>query len=60
VSPDLLAVLCDPVTHDPLEVTTAADERGHPQEALLNPRTGQRFTIRDSIPVFLDQAQVSA
>lgn len=59
MGPDLLAVLCDPVTHDPLEVTTAADERGYPREALVNPRTGQRFAIRNDIPVFLDQAQVS-
>ena len=59
MEPDVLALLRDPVTHDPLEIGTELDTRGRRQEFLVNPRTGQRFIIREGIPVFLRDAQVS-
>jgi ubiquinone/menaquinone biosynthesis C-methylase UbiE len=56
---DQLTLLCDPVTHDALELMTEPDVHGHPSEFLFNPKTGQRFPIRDGIPIFLQENEVS-
>ena len=56
---DVLALLCDPTTHDPLEIKTEPDARGQLREFLVNPKTSQHFPIREGIPVFLDEAQVA-
>lgn len=47
-----IALLCDPLTHEPLESLRAEDARGHPQEFLINPRSGKRYPIVDGIPIF--------
>ena len=41
----VLNVLCDPETHEPLELQP---------DALVNARSGKRYSIRDGIPDFLD------
>lgn len=41
--PDL-ALVCDPETHDPLQLGT---------DALVNPKTGRRYPMREGIPVFI-------
>ncbi len=51
---DILALICDPTTRDGLEIKTESDADGRLQELLVNPRTGQRFPIRDGIPIFLE------
>lgn len=56
---DVLALLRDPTTHHPLEIGTEPDEYRRQREFLANPRTNQRFPIREGIPIFLDDAQVS-
>ncbi len=56
---DILKLICDPTTHDALEIKTESDARGCLQEVLVNPRTGQRFPIRDGIPIFLLEGEVS-
>ena len=56
---DILTLLCDPATHDILELKNETDAHGHPMEFLLNPKTGQRYPIRDGIPVFLQEGEVS-
>lgn len=55
---DILALLCDPTTHDTLEIKTEPDTRGRFQEIIVNPRTGQRFPIRDGIPIFVREDEV--
>ena len=55
---DNLALICDPTTHDALEFKTEPDARGRLQEFLVNPRIGQRFPIRDGIPIFLHEGDV--
>jgi len=54
MKPDILALMCDPITRDALEIKTGPDAQGHPQEVLVNPKTGRRFPVRDSIPIFLE------
>ena len=59
MKPDLLSVLCDPSTHDPLDLATGLGPGGRAREFLVNPRTGRRFPVRDGIPVFLSEGDVS-
>ncbi len=56
---DNLALICDPTNHDALEIKTGPDTRGRLREFLVNPKTGQRFPIRDGIPIFLREGEVS-
>jgi ubiquinone/menaquinone biosynthesis C-methylase UbiE len=56
---DILPLICDPITRDELEIESKADARGHPREFLVNPKTGQRFPVRDGIPLFLLEGEVS-
>ena len=56
---DILALICDPTTHDSLEIGTEPTTRGRPQEVLVNTKTGRRFPIRDGIPIFLLEGEVT-
>jgi ubiquinone/menaquinone biosynthesis C-methylase UbiE len=51
---DILALICDPATRDPLEIRTEPGARGRRQEFLVNPGTGRRFPIRNGIPILLE------
>jgi ubiquinone/menaquinone biosynthesis C-methylase UbiE len=42
-----LSLLCDPDTHDTLELSG---------DSLLNPKTGKRYAIREGVPVFVESA----
>ncbi len=59
MKPDILALMCDPTTHERLEVTTAPDARGRLQECLVSLPTGRRFPIREGIPIFLHEGDIS-
>ena len=59
MNPDLLSYLCDPATHDALEICSNSDLSGRREESLANSRTGRRFAVCDGIPVFLGEGQVS-
>jgi len=56
---DFLPLLCDPNSRDALELKTERDSHSRPREFLVNPKTGQRFPIRDGIPIFLLEGEVS-
>ena len=43
-----LLLICDPETRDPLELDTGA---------LLNPKSGRRYPIRDGIPIFFEVSE---
>ncbi len=47
VNESALNILCDPDTHDPLV------EHG---DALVNPKSGKRFPLRDGVPCFVNEA----
>jgi ubiquinone/menaquinone biosynthesis C-methylase UbiE len=54
MKPDILTLICDPITHDTLEIKIEPDAWDRQREILINPKTGQRFPIRDGIPIFLE------
>ena len=56
---DILPKICDPVTHDTLKMKSEPDAHGHIQEFLLNPKTSQVFPVREGIPIFLNEGEVS-
>ncbi len=56
---DELALICDPTTRDMLEIKMESDLRGHLLEFLVNTKAGQRFPIREGIPIFLLEGEVS-
>jgi ubiquinone/menaquinone biosynthesis C-methylase UbiE len=56
---DLLTLICDPNTRAALEIETGHDARHPVQEFLVNPKTGQRFPVRDGIPNFLLDGETS-
>lgn len=58
MKPDSLTLICDPVTRDALEIKTEPDARGRLHEFLVNPKTNQRFPIRDGIPIFYCKGDV--
>jgi len=55
----VVSLLCDPATHESLEVQVEFDRKGAQQPLLANPKSGRRFPIREGIPVFLNEAEVS-
>jgi len=59
VKTDTLAILCNPTDHSALEIKTEADAQGHIREFLADPKTGQRFPIRDGIPIFIPSESVT-
>ena len=59
MKPENLSLLCDPVSHDPLELESDLNAKGHPQKRLVNRKTGQWYLIREGIPVFIRPDQVS-
>jgi ubiquinone/menaquinone biosynthesis C-methylase UbiE len=54
-----LSLLCDPATHERLELFREPRPHGGEQIFLVNPHSGQRFPIREGIPCFLEPSEVS-
>jgi ubiquinone/menaquinone biosynthesis C-methylase UbiE len=52
MDPSILPLLCDPTTRAPLHMDP-------PSNAFLSSEEGRRYLIRDGIPVFFDQTEVS-
>jgi ubiquinone/menaquinone biosynthesis C-methylase UbiE len=56
---DTLSLLCDPQTHEPLQMVPEVEADGQAQTALVNPRSGKHYPVRNGIPSFLDGAEVT-
>jgi ubiquinone/menaquinone biosynthesis C-methylase UbiE/uncharacterized protein YbaR (Trm112 family) len=54
-----LSLLCDPATHERLELRREPAPHSGEEVLLVNPRSGQKFPIREGIPCFLDPCEVS-
>jgi len=59
MKPNTLPLLCNPVTQEPLRLMVKPGPGGNPQEKLVSIKTGEEFPIRDGIPIFLRDADVS-
>ena len=56
---DILSLICDPISQDPLEIETVSDSRECRQESLVNRKTRKRFPIREGIPIFLENDSIT-
>ena len=59
MKPETVALLCKPGTHEPLRLDAVPGPDGKVQEVLVGVHTGERFPIRDGIPILLDESKVS-
>ncbi len=59
MKPETVSLLCRPGTHEPLCLTSVPGSNGSTQEVLVGVHSGERFRVRDGIPILLDEAQVS-
>jgi ubiquinone/menaquinone biosynthesis C-methylase UbiE len=59
MKPETVLLLCKPGTHEPLRLTSIPLSDGSAQEVLVGVLTGERFTVRDGIPLLLDESKVS-
>ena len=59
MNPQTVSLLCRPGSHEPLRLDTIPGPGGSAQEFLVGVDTGERFDIRDGIPILLDQSKVS-
>lgn len=58
MQPEEVSILRDPITLDPLQFVSESgpsDRTG----VLLNTKTGKRFPVRNGIPIFLDESDVT-
>ena len=56
---ETVSLLCSPGTHEPLCLDTVPKSDGSTREVLVGVHSGERFPIRDGIPILLDESKVS-
>jgi ubiquinone/menaquinone biosynthesis C-methylase UbiE len=59
MKPETVSLLCRPGTHEPLRLASEAGPQGGNEEVLVGVHSGERFRVRDGIPLLLDQSNVS-
>jgi ubiquinone/menaquinone biosynthesis C-methylase UbiE/uncharacterized protein YbaR (Trm112 family) len=55
MKPDSVHMLRCPRTHEPLRLVSGPGPDGSPQQVLVSEPSGERYTVRDGIPLLLDQ-----
>lgn len=58
MKPETVSLLCAPGTHEPLRLVSESGPDGSAQEVLVGVQSGQRFRVRDGIPLLLDESKV--
>jgi ubiquinone/menaquinone biosynthesis C-methylase UbiE/uncharacterized protein YbaR (Trm112 family) len=56
---ETVSLLCKPGTHQPLYLASEPGSDGSAQEVLVGVHSGERFPVRDGIPLLLDESKVS-
>lgn len=59
MKPETVSLLCGPGTHEPLRLASMPGPDGRTQEVLIGVHSGERFRVRDGIPLLLDESKVS-
>ncbi len=59
MKPETVQLLCAPGTHEPLRLASVPGPDGHAEEVLVGVHSGERFRVRDGIPLLLDESKVS-
>ena len=59
MKPETVSLLCSPGTHEPLRLASVPASDGSVQEVLVGVHSEERFSVRDGIPLLLDESKVS-
>jgi ubiquinone/menaquinone biosynthesis C-methylase UbiE/uncharacterized protein YbaR (Trm112 family) len=59
MKPETVSLLCRPGTHEPLSLASVPGSDGSAQEVLVGVHSGEKFSVRDGIPLLLDESKVS-
>jgi ubiquinone/menaquinone biosynthesis C-methylase UbiE len=59
MKPETVSLLCRPGTHEPLRLASLPESDGSIQEILVGVHSGERFYVREGIPLLLDESKVS-
>jgi ubiquinone/menaquinone biosynthesis C-methylase UbiE/uncharacterized protein YbaR (Trm112 family) len=59
MKPETVSLLCGPGTHEPLRLASVPGSDASAQQVLVGVHSGERFPVRDGIPLLLDESQVS-
>ena len=59
MKPETISLLCSPGTHEPLRLDNVPDLDGSAQQILVGIHSGKKYTIRDGIPLLLDEAKIT-
>ena len=59
MKPETVPLLCSPGRHESLRLVSEPKPDGTVQEALVGVQSGQRFPIREGIPLLLDETKVA-
>ncbi len=59
MKPRTLKILCNPVTKEPLKLISEPGPDGRLNQVLVSIKSGEKFSIQDGIPIFLNRADVS-
>jgi ubiquinone/menaquinone biosynthesis C-methylase UbiE/uncharacterized protein YbaR (Trm112 family) len=59
MKPETISLLCGPITHESLYLTTVPGPDGSAQDVLVSVHSGERYPVRDGIPLLLDESKVS-
>jgi ubiquinone/menaquinone biosynthesis C-methylase UbiE/uncharacterized protein YbaR (Trm112 family) len=59
MKPGTIAILCAPGTHEPLNLTSVPGPYGQSQDVLVGVRSGDKFSVREGIPLLLDESKVT-
>ena len=58
MKPETASLLCRPGTHEPLRLASEPGPDGRAREVLVGVHSGDRFRVRDGIPILLDESNV--
>jgi ubiquinone/menaquinone biosynthesis C-methylase UbiE/uncharacterized protein YbaR (Trm112 family) len=59
MKPETVSLLCKPGTHESLRLVSVPGPDESTQEMLVGVDSGERFPVRDGIPILLDESKVS-
>lgn len=59
MKPETISLLCKPGTHEPLRLVSVSEPDESIQEMLVGVDSGERFRVRDGIPILLDESNLS-
>jgi len=59
MKPETVTLLCKPGTHEPLRLVSVPGPDGSAQEELVGVHSGEKFRVREGIPILLDESKIT-